>query len=287
MPRPAHALCFSLIFGLVACGGNQVMESSSISSVASSSSVQQSSSSSVDEQSSSSTSSISSEQAGWFPNTVSTVKIMIVGDSISAGPGCYKKYLDEHLQNANVRDYEFVGRFDDDCGGGIKHSAVSCSTAYNFTQYSFVLPNCFGNQTFPGMTTLMRDHKPDLLMIQLGVNDVWGGNTPVQSVLNNYKTLLDQARAQNPNVVIALAQIHKIITDSCANQASYSNAQNLINALPAWAENQTTEDSPIFVADLWSNSDPYDANDCVHPDDVGARKMAQNWFVALENILSK
>ena len=34
---------------------------------------------------------------------------MIVGDSISAGPGCYKKYLLQQLQAAGITNFEFVG----------------------------------------------------------------------------------------------------------------------------------------------------------------------------------
>jgi hypothetical protein len=210
---------------------------------------------------------------------------MIVGDSISAGPGCYKKYLDANLRNSGVTQYEFVGEYADDCGGGVRHSAVSCSTAADYAKARFTLPNCFGQNSFPGLTQLMMRHSPDLVLLQLGVNDVWGGNTPVQNVLDSYQTLVQQMRGHNPNIVVVVAQIHKIITDNCTNQAAYQNAQRLIEAVPGWATQLSQDHSPIFVADLWTNSDPYDANDCVHPNDAGAQKMGQNWHDALVNLL--
>ena len=74
----------------------------------------------------------------------------------------------------------------------------------------------------------MAAHDPDLVMIQLGVNDVWGGTAPVAPILANYKTLVDQARAHNPNIVVMVAQIHKIITDDCTNTASTTKAQELV-----------------------------------------------------------
>jgi Lysophospholipase L1 and related esterases len=208
-----------------------------------------------------------------------------VGDSISAGPGCYKKYLDANLRNGGISNYEFVGEYTDDCGGGIRHSAVSCSTSADYTKPTFTLPNCFAGKTFPGLAQLMSQHNPDMVLMQLGVNDVWGGNTPVENVLNNYQTLVQQMRSHNPQVVIVVAQIHKIITDNCNNQAGYDNAKRLVDAVPAWATGLSQPDSPIFVADLWTNSDPYDANDCVHPNETGAEKMGLNWYNALKDLL--
>jgi lysophospholipase L1-like esterase len=128
-------------------------------------------------------------------------------------------------------------------------------------------------------------HNPDLILIQLGVNDVWGGGAPIQPILDNYTTLVNQARAHNPNVVVMVAQIHKIITDSCVNTASTANAEQLVMAIPGWATSVSTAESPVLVADLWTNSDAHEADDCVHPNDAGAQRMGQNWYNALAGIL--
>lgn len=271
------AVGVSLVCLLQGCGSAPHSSDSSSSS--------EESWSEVSSSESASSSSAPMDNTGVFPEGVTRPEIMIVGDSISAGPGCYKKYLDAKLQENGIANYEFVGRYTDDCGGGIMHSAVSCSTTANYLSSSFTLPNCFGSESFPGVEQLMQDYNPDLVMMQLGVNDVWGGSTPVDSVLNNYAQLIQKMRGVNPNIVVVVAQIHKIITDNCSNQAGYENAQRLVNAVPSWAEQLSSDASPIFVADLWTNSDPYDANDCVHPDDVGARKMADNWYEALREIL--
>lgn len=219
-----------------------------------------------------------------FPPEVARPRIMIVGDSISAGPGCYKKYLVQNLTTNGITEYEFVGEYTDDCGGGVRHSAVSCTTSGNYTQPTFTVPNCNTN-TYPGLATLVETHNPDLVMLQLGVNDVWGGSAPIQPILNNYATLVEQARAHNPRVVVMVAQIHKIITDNCMNMASTTKAEELVMAVPAWAESVSTADSPVLVADLWTNSDAHEATDCVHPNDAGAQRMGQNWYNALAPIL--
>ena len=210
---------------------------------------------------------------------------MIVGDSISAGPGCYKKYLVQNLTENQISNYEFVGEYDDDCGGGVRHSAVSCTTTSDYVKPTFTVPNCFDSTTFPGMSSLVQTHDPDLILLQLGVNDVWSGSAPIQPILDNYATLIEQARAHNPNIVVVVAQIHKIITDNCQNTASTTNAEELVMAVPGWAQSMTTTESPVLVADLWTNSDPSDADDCVHPNDAGAQRMGLNWYNALDDML--
>jgi hypothetical protein len=222
-----------------------------------------------------------------FPAGVTKPKIMIVGDSISAGPGCYKKYLLQDLTANHYSNFEFVGQYTDDCGGGVRHSAVSCSTAAQFTLPMFMMPNCAQGTSFPGMSTLVVTHKPDLIMLQLGVNDVWGG-AMTEVTLGNYATLVQQARAQNPNVVLVVAQIQKIRPNcDMVDDSITKRAEMLVNAVPAWAAQQSMPASPVFVADLWTNSDWSKAEtiDCVHPNDVGAMRMGMNWYNALKGIL--
>jgi lysophospholipase L1-like esterase len=220
-----------------------------------------------------------------FPAGVTKPKIMIVGDSISAGPGCYKKFLAKDLKDNNYTNLEFVGEYTDDCGGGIMHSAVSCSTAEQYTLEMFMVPNCTA-KTYLGMAPLMAKHKPDLVMLQLGVNDVWGGKT-TENILSNYAKLIEQARAQNPRIVLVVARIQKIRPDCSADEAITKRAEALVNAVPAWAALQSKVDSPVFVADLWTNSDwsKTETIDCVHPNDVGAERMGMNWYNALKGIL--
>lgn len=215
-------------------------------------------------------------------------RVMIVGDSISAGPGCYKGRLVEALGQNGYSDFEFVGEYTDDCGAGVMHSAVSCSTATHFTQETFTMDNCFVGENFAGLATLAETHKPDLILLQLGVNDVWNGRAET-AILADYAELIRQARAQNPKIVLVVAQIQKIRPDCDAEVATvFDRAQSLVNAVPAWAQGQSTEESPVYVADLWTESDWTEAetNDCIHPNDVGAERMGQNWFNALRNILN-
>ncbi len=110
-----------------------------------------------------------------FPSSVTRPRLLIIGDSISAGPGCYKKYLLAALNGAGFSNFDFVGEYTDDCGGGVMHGARSCSTAQQYTQPEFTLQAECGAGPWPGLSALAAEHSPDLMMLQLGVNDVWGG----------------------------------------------------------------------------------------------------------------
>jgi len=226
----------------------------------------------------------SAEPGSPFPSSVTRPRLLIVGDSISAGPGCYKKYLLADLNAAGFTNFDFVGEYTDDCGGGVMHGARSCSTAQQYTQPEFTLQAECGAGPWPGLSALATEHQPDLIMMQLGVNDVWGGMA-VENILASYATLVQQARAVNPNVVLVVAQIQKIRPMDAGGEATFARTQQLIEALPAWATAQSQATSPVFVADLWTNSDVAETNDGVHPTDAGALRMGQNWFEALRNIL--
>jgi hypothetical protein len=224
------------------------------------------------------------ETGSPFPSSVTRPRLLIVGDSISAGPGCYKKYLLAALNAAGFTSFDFVGEYTDDCGGGVMHGARSCSTAQQYTQPEFTLQAECGAGPWPGLSALASEHQPDLIMMQLGVNDVWGGMA-IENILASYTTLVQQARAVNPNVVLVVAQIQKIRPMDAGGDATFARTQQLIEALPAWAMAQSQATSPVFVADLWTNSDVAETNDGVHPNDAGAQRMGQNWFEALKNIL--
>jgi hypothetical protein len=222
-----------------------------------------------------------------FPPGVTKPRIMIVGDSISAGPGCYKKFLLQALTAHHYSNFEFVGEYADECGSTVRHSAVSCSTAEQYTQVTFTMPNCALGKSFPGMSALVEAHRPNLILLQLGVNDVWNGRS-VDAILSSYTSLVQQARRIDPRVVVVVARIQKIRPNCSSDDELSQLAESLVNAVPAWAAGKSTADSPVFVADLWTNSDWSKAEtlDCVHPNDVGAEKMGRNWFNALETILT-
>lgn len=97
---------------------------------------------------------------------------------------------------------------------------------------------------------------------------------------------MQQARAQNPNVVVAVAQIQQI-RPTTDGDAVFARAEQLSRAVPAWAQAQSQPQSPVFVADLWTSSSTAETLDGVHTDDAGAQRMGRNWFDELVKVLPR
>ena len=59
------------------------------------------------------------------------------------------------------------------------------------------------NQLPPWLTAA----NPDIIVMHLGTNDMWGGHIPLQTKITALTKLIGQMRANNPNIKIVMAQI--------------------------------------------------------------------------------
>jgi len=205
------------------------------------------------------------------------VRIMPLGDSITAGPGCWRAKLWHRLQTAGYTNVDFVGGVSD--GGG-----CNPGYAYDFDHEGhggFSATGIADNNQLPPWLAAAR---PDVILMHLGTNDMWGGYIPLANKLAAFTKLVGQMRAQNPAVKIIVAQIIPMSAAACATCPADVAALN--NALPAWAAGLTTAQSPITLADLWTGFDAVaDTGDGVHPNDAGFEKMANAWYPALTRVL--
>jgi acyl-CoA thioesterase I len=210
---------------------------------------------------------------GVFPANVTKPRIMLLGDSLTGGSGCWKKLFAAKLKSNGKTNYEFVGTRKDDCGGGIQHEGHSCAKASDFIKDTYN-NQCSGQEN--GLARLLKTNKPDMVMMTLGTNDAWG--VPgVNSILQSYTKLIEIMRQHNPNMVIAVAQIPKMRPDN--NQTVYKQVEDLYKAVPAWAQPLNQPNSPVIVVDLWTNFNITDTTDGDHPSDaVGHPKVADNWY---------
>ncbi len=201
------------------------------------------------------------------------VKIMALGDSITSSPGCWRALLWKDLTENGFANIDFVGtQRPDGCGFQFDgehegHPGV-------------LVTNVAANNELVGW--LSATH-PDVVMMHFGTNDVWS-NRSTQQILDAYTTLVNQMRQDNPQIKILVAQIIPVAPDTCADCPQRTIALN--NEIPAWAESLSTASSPIVVVDHWtgfnSSTDTYDG---VHPNDAGIRKLADNWYGPLTEIL--
>ena len=205
------------------------------------------------------------------------VRIMPLGDSITAGPGCWRAMLWHQLQTSGYSNIDFVGGVSD--GGG-------CNPGYAYDEdheghggYS-ATGIADNNQLPPWLDAA----KPDVVLMHLGTNDMWGGYIPLADKLTAFTKLVGQMRAQNPAMKIIVAQIIPMSAAACATCPADVAALN--SALPAWAAGLTTSRSPIVLADLWTGYDAVADNvDGVHPNDTGFQKMSDAWYPVLAQVL--
>jgi len=210
-------------------------------------------------------------------SAVVPVRVMPLGDSITAGPGCWRALLWNRLQTTGLTNVDFVGGVSD--GGG-----CNPGFPYDFDHEGHGGFSATGiadqNQLPPWLTAA----RPDVVLMHLGTNDMWGGFIPTSAKLAAFTKLVGQMRASNPSMKIIVAQIIPMSQAACATCPADVVALN--NALPGWAAGLTTAQSPITLADLWTGFDAVaDTVDGVHPNANGFRKMADRWYPPLAQVL--
>jgi hypothetical protein len=176
----------------------------------------------------------------------------------------------DRLQRTGFTNIDFVGT---QMGGG-------CSVPFDEDHEGhagFAATGIADQNLLPAWLTA---DSPDIVLMHLGTNDMWGGTISTAAILTAYSKLVDQMRANNPNMKIIVAQIIPMNPPSCTVCAAEVVA--LDNAIPAWAAGKTTAQSPITVVDQWTGFNATtDTIDGVHPTDVGFQKMSDRWYPAV------
>jgi len=204
------------------------------------------------------------------------VRIMPLGDSITASPGCWRAILWHDLQTNGYTNVDFVGSV---LGNG-------CNYGYSYDpdnegHAGYLATNIANQNQLPGWLSAA---KPDIVLMHLGTNDVWS-SLPTNTILAAYTKLVGQMRASNPNMKILVAQILPMNPSGCGTCSSGVVA--LDQAIPGWAAGLTTTQSPIIVVDQYTGfNDATDTiGDGVHPNDTGFQKMAARWYPPLAKVL--
>jgi lysophospholipase L1-like esterase len=202
------------------------------------------------------------------------VRIMPLGDSITGSPGCWRALLWNRLQNTGFTDIDFVGTLGPQ-GCGVSHDGDN-------EGHGGILATNMANQN--QLVPWLAATNPDIVVMHLGTNDVWSNIAPA-TILTAFGKLVDQMRANNPNVKILVAQIIPVNPPSCPECAQ--RTINFNAAIPAWASSKSTAQSPITVVDQWSGfNTATDTGDGVHPNDLGIQKISDRWYPALSALLS-
>jgi lysophospholipase L1-like esterase len=197
------------------------------------------------------------------------VRIMPLGDSITAGPGCWRAKLWHRLQLAGYTNIDFVGTQSD--GGG-------CNPGYSYDfdhegHGGFAATGIANNNQLPPWLAAAR---PDIVIMHLGTNDMWGGFIPLADKLTAFTKLVGQMRAQNP-AMRSSCEDHP----NGASHARPVGRRGRISTMRSRAGRRDSPpaQSPNTVADLWTGFDAVaDTVDGVHPNDGGFQKMSERWY---------
>ncbi|WP_313896147.1 GDSL-type esterase/lipase family protein [Streptomyces sp. YIM 98790] len=214
------------------------------------------------------------QSAGAAPAAAADpVRIMPLGDSITGSPGCWRAELWNQLQDAGYTGIDFVGTLPPQ-GCGAAHDGD------NEGHGGFLATRVASENQLPGWLSATR---PDVVMMHFGTNDVWSGIAP-DTILAAYSTLLDQMRAQNPDITLLVAQIIPMNPSQCGECAQ--RVADFNERIPGWAQSVSTDRSPVIVVDQWTGfSTATDTYDGVHPNAAGDDKIAARWFPALAQVL--
>ncbi len=204
------------------------------------------------------------------------VRIMPLGDSITAAPGCWRAYLWTQLQAAGVTNIDFVGTSTDRSGCGFafdeEHEGHS----------GFSITGIADQNLLPAWLAAAN---PSIVVVHLGTNDMWGHFIALQTKLTAFTRLIGQMRAHNPGMKIIVAQIIPMDPANCTT--CNADVIEFNNALPAWAAGLSTAQSPITLVNQFTGFDVgADTFDRVHPVDSGFRKMAARFFPAVTAALN-
>ena len=209
----------------------------------------------------------------------SVTRVEVIGDSLSGSPGCWRAPLWVALTDADL-DVDMVGiRTENECGDVVNQAGAAWDP---------------DNTGIGGVTTtrmwvkLARDGvleqtQPDVIVQLLGTNDLLGGAS-VDDILTQYDALLTLYRDHNPQIALVIAAPPPIATGACGCDDVQAA---VVAALPAWAQAASTDESPIYVADLTTGFDPEaDTVDGIHPNDVGTAKLAAGWTPAVTDAVT-
>lgn len=133
------------------------------------------------------------------------------------------------------------------------------------------------------LTTWLDATNPDIVMMLFGTNDCWC-DKGAKAILSAYTTLVGQMRENNPDMIIVVGKVTPLIPNFTSDFVY--RAEELALAIDGWAEELTTENSPIYVVDQFTGFDAMtDTYDGVHPNDAGSVKMCNKWYDSLSKIL--
>jgi lysophospholipase L1-like esterase len=196
-----------------------------------------------------------------------TVKVMPLGDSITDGitvVGAYRIKLWNNI-TSNGFTVDFVGSASNGPAelGDKNHEGHS---GWRIDQLD------------ANINAWMDTSKPKIVLLHIGTNDI-SQKYDVANAPNRLGSLIDKICAKLPSG--GKLYVAKIIPLSYADVKSYNTQISTV------VENKANQGKPVYMVDMFSALTTADLADGVHPNITGYNKMADVWYNAIRNDLTK
>jgi lysophospholipase L1-like esterase len=202
-------------------------------------------------------------------------RIMPLGDSITDST-CVTQLLFNDLRTAGYTNFDLVGTRKNQQSCGVMNPDQDCEGHSGYLVTDLVGNGAHANE----MSAWFSSDRADLVLMHFGTNDAWHNDIAPDKILSAFSMVIDALRAVQPTVIVFVAQIIPLHPSDCPTCPARVEALN--SQIPNWAMSESTQDSPIYVVDQFTGFDAMtDTAEGVHPNLMGAQKMADVWTAAL------
>lgn len=194
-------------------------------------------------------------------------KIMPLGDSITDGitvPGAYRIKLWNTITSAGYK-VDFVGSL----SGGPSQLGDKDHEGHSGWRI---------DQIDAKINGWMDTYKPNIVLLHVGTNDI-SQKYDLTNAPNRLGGLIDKICAKLPSG--GKLYVAKIIP------ISYADVKNYNNQISQVVQNKASQGKSVYLVDMFSALTTADLGDGVHPNKNGYDKMADVWYSAIRNDLSK
>lgn len=228
---------------------------------------------SVSEKNQSNTAENESESNQDPVSSVTPVKIMAIGDSITqaaSGQKSYRYALWKKLVDSGTA-FDMTGSLQGNFKGDPDWPD------YKLLAFDRDHEGHWGwrvDEVLAEIDTWLKQNTPDVALIHLGTNDIFQAQS-VSGTLDELTKLIARFRANNPQINVLLAQVVP---------SKYHNEQldELNVGIAELAQKLNLPQSPIYLVDTGLGFDPEtNTYDGVHPNESGEEKMAKSWMKGL------
>lgn len=208
------------------------------------------------------------------PDLTKPLKLMALGDSITAG------WYPCKLRDLLPSNIEMVGDHDQVFCPGLKtegHGAFRTDMILN--GYA----GGGGLDSFAGIEKAMDAQNPNIVLVHLGTNDVGESWISIETIVQNLQAIVDKIHEHNSSTAVYVA---KIITSA---RNWYAGSPEKIAQLNSAIGDPNTGIKNAYIVDLGNVLSPpgdFMSNDAVHPNESGGQKIANIFWSAIQQSTS-